>query len=55
MALFRVVVTVAALAHVRAVRRWSIENHRGEPEVFLGEVEAAMERLRVVPFAGAPL
>ncbi len=32
--------------------RWCVENDRGVPDVFLAEVEAAIERLSELPYSG---
>lgn len=52
MSRFRVVVTTTARAHVRAVVRWSVENDRGIPEIFLAELDSALARIGEQPYSG---
>lgn len=42
-----------ALEQAQRIRDW-LEENRGSADVFLDELEATLDRLRLVPFLGAP-
>jgi plasmid stabilization system protein ParE len=51
---FRIVITATARRQLREITGWWRENMRTEPDLFVDELEASMQRLASAPWSGSP-
>jgi plasmid stabilization system protein ParE len=51
---FRIIITATAREQLREIAHWWRENMRDEPELFIHELEASLQRLAALPWSGSP-